>query len=244
MREALLYYAVTYRGEYHAIKKAIQQKEDYIKIDYDGHYLTILDTVYPPCLLQLQYPPFVLFYEGDISLLQEEMVAVVGARIPSTYAIDCNTYLMKHLQMRYGVVSGLAKGIDSCAHIKAFAQGRKTIGIIGCGLDVIYPKENQRWYEMMKTKGLLLSEYPYGVKPLAHHFPWRNRLIAALGKALVVIEGKIKSGTMITVNEALLLGKDIYCFPHDVFREQGEGCNALLEQGCQILYNIESIKEI
>lgn len=244
MREKLLYYAIKYKGEFHRIKKAIQDEEAIGEIVYEGRYLTILDKEYPTCLRHLMFPPFVLFYEGDIMLLKQDMLAIVGSRMPSSYGEECLQFLLAHVNQSYGVVSGVAKGIDALAHQEALQQNRKTIGVIGCGLNVIYPKENEWLYEKIKKEGLLLSEYPLDTKPLAYHFPWRNRLIAALGETLVVVEGKMKSGTMITVNEALQLGKDIHCFAHDIFREQGEGCNALIEQGCHILYNIESIIEI
>lgn len=172
------------------------------------------------------------------------MIAVVGSRDMSDYGKACTKEVVDELNVKYGIVSGLAKGIDGCAHSYALLQQRSTIAIIGCGLDVCYPKENEKLYASIKKFGLILSEYPYGTKPFAHHFPWRNRIIACLSKCVIVIEAKQRSGTMITVNEALNLGKDIYCFPYRYFDSYGTGCNWLISQGCNIIYCKKDIREI
>lgn len=242
MREQLLYYAIIYGGEWHRVKKAIETKEAWERISYQGKYLTILDEAYPPKLHLLKYPPWVIFYEGNISLLDQLAVALVGSRDESTYGRDMCRHIVKNLKERYVIVSGMAKGIDAIAHQEAI--DKQTIGIIGCGLDIIYPRENQALYQEMKARQLLLSEYPNGTKPLAHHFPWRNRLLAALSSAVVVVQARKRSGTMLTVNEALDIDIPIYCVPYMFHDPCGEGCNLLIAQGAQILiddYDISSI---
>lgn len=240
----LLYYAVKYRGDYHRISKALITNEKWEKIIYDGKYITLMDEDYPDLLLSLKYKPWVLFYEGNLDLLKEKMIGVVGSREMSNYGCYCVDCLMSHLNQMYGIVSGMARGIDGYAHQKAINNKRATIGIIGCGLNIVYPKENASLYDNMKKHHLILSEYPNDTKPLAHHFPWRNRIIAALSESLIVVEAKAKSGTMISVNEALELSKPIYCFPHRFNDEIGIGCNILIEQGSGMINKIEDIEEI
>ena len=150
----------------------------------------------------------------------------------------------ENLNEEYGIVSGVAKGIDGLAHYYAIKENRRTIGVIGCGLDIVYPKENESLYEEIGKHHLLLSEYPCGCKPLAFHFPWRNRIIASLCEKVVVIEAKVKSGTMITVNEALELGISVYAFPHNINNINGEGCNMLIEQGCSMINCIRDMNDI
>ena len=244
MREQLLYYALKYEGDYHKIKKAIKCEESWKKVVYAGKYITILDDDYPIYFKCLKYKPWVIFYEGNIDLLKMEMIGVVGSRNASVYGEKCTNILISNLCNHYGIVSGFAKGIDGLAHFYALKNNRKTIAILGCGINIIYPKENTYLYEDIINNGLFISEYPNGCKPYAYHFPWRNRLIAAISKSLVVVEAKIKSGTMITVMEALELGKEVYAFPHNIDEPNGEGCNKMIEQGCGMLNCIADIKEI
>ena len=233
MREQILCYAIRYHGEWHAIKQAILRNEEWERCDYDGDYVTIYDKEYPQCFLQLEYPPWILFYAGRLELCSLPSCAVIGSRMPTQRSIHITQQVVKQLADRYVIVSGLAKGIDAGAHTAAC--NKHTIGVIGCGLDVVYPKENARLYAYMKQSQLILSEYPKGTKPLAYHFPWRNRLIAALSDSIVVIEAKKRSGTLLTVNEALNLSKPIYCIPHAFADPAGYGCNLLISQGANIL---------
>ena len=175
-----------------------------------------------------------------INLLKEKGVGIVGARNCSTQALQNTDRIVQRLQSKYVIVSGLAKGIDARAHYNA----TKTIGVLGCGINVIYPKENTYLFERMKNNGLIISEYPMHVKPLAYHFPWRNRLIAALSDSLVVIEAAYKSGTMITVNECLELSVPIYCVPTAFQDEKHQGCNYLISNGANILVDIKDVDDI
>lgn len=242
MREKILYYAVKYDGDYHKIKKAIEQQESWERLEYDGKYVTIVDAFYPMKLRKLECAPWILFYEGNIALAKNDAVGIVGARVSSAYGREMCELITNELKQRYTIVSGLAKGIDACAHLHAL--DKSTIAIIGCGIDICYPKENETLYQRIKSQQLLLSEYPKGSKPLAYHFPWRNRIIAALSNHLIVIEAKKKSGTMLTVNEALALDIPIYCVPHNFLKKEGEGCNLLIAQGANILVDIEDIRNI
>lgn len=240
MRERILYYAVKYQGDWNKIAKAIAHDEKWEYLEYPCLYTTIVDNNYPSKLRCLQYAPWILFYEGNLSLCENDSCAVIGSRNTSqdSYIIcrDMTTILSK----RYTIVSGLAKGVDGCAHESALHAS--TIGVIGCGLDIVYPKQHSHLYKQMKQHHLIVSEYPLGVKPLAHHFPWRNRILAALSAFVVVIEARCKSGTMLTVNEALTLGIPVYCVPQPFLYEQGKGCNLLISQGAEILIDMEDVK--
>lgn len=242
MREQILYYAVKYHGEWQRIAQAIAAMEAWERIAYDGAYITIVDENYPASLRLLHHAPWILFYEGDISIWNKEMVSIVGSRNPDSYGMSMCRHVSTLLKHRYVIVSGLAKGIDACAHMSSLDKA--TIAVIGCGLDVMYPKENTQLYEAIRKQHLILSEYPKGIKPLAHHFPWRNRIIAALGKAVVVIQAKKRSGTLLTVNEALELDVPVYCVPHTFNDSYGEGCNLLISQGANILVDDDDILAI
>lgn len=239
MNEKILYYAVKYHGDWKRIYQAITREEPYEEIKYEGSYITIVDEAYPPLLRRLQFAPWILFYEGNIRLCHQACVGMIGSRNASLFGMEMCKTIANELKKRYCIVSGLAKGIDACAHQCALTH--QTIGVIGCGIDYVYPKENASLYREMKKNHLLISEYPNGCKPYAHHFPWRNRIIAALSQAIVVVEAKKRSGTLLTVNEALRLDIPIYCVPHDYMKENGTGCNLLISEGANILVDHEDI---
>lgn len=239
-REAILWYAIQHDGDWKKIGNAIKAHENYSIITYPYAYFTIVDDEYPDAFKKLRYPPWIIFYQGDLGLLKEKGVGIVGARNCSLQALQNTDLIVKRLQSKYVIVSGLAKGIDARAHQNAI----RTIGVLGCGINVIYPKENTFLFERMKYTGLIISEYPMHVKPLAYHFPWRNRLIAALSYSLVVIEASYKSGTMITVNECLELSVPIYCVPTAFQDEKHQGCNYLISNGANILVDIKDVDDI
>jgi len=227
-REQLIYYAYKYQGNYYRILKAIKNREPYQFLDIRA--FTILDSFYPSEFKDLKEPPLVIFYEGDLDLLRGEKVAVVGSRMCCDYAKEMTAKLVSTILKDKVVVSGLAKGVDYHAHINA----NKTIGILGCGLDYIYPRENKDLILKMKQQQLVLSEYPQMTLPQKYHFPFRNRLIAALGKSLYVMQADLRSGTMTSVNQALELGKQIYALPYNANLIYGRGCNQLIEEGADV----------
>lgn len=239
MRTQILCYALRYDGDYRKIEKAIQTNEEWEHIPYTGNYVTLADNEYPMKLRRLQYAPWIIFYEGDISLLQKAGCGVVGSRDASLYGIKTCTHIVHALKKRYVIISGLAKGIDAAAHFAALQA--KTIGVIGCGLQITYPAENANLYKQMREHHLIISEYPAYSRPYAYHFPWRNRLIAALSDALIVVEAKKRSGSLLSVNEALELDIPVYCVPHNFGNKVGEGCNLLISQGANILVEDEDI---
>ena len=187
---------------------------------------------FPEPLNHLHDPPPLLFLRGDPSLLELPAVAVVGSRKASEYgrglARDMGAGLAR---AGVAVVSGLALGIDGAAHRGALAAGGSTIAVLGCGPDVVHPRSHRRLFEAILRDGLLVSEFLPGAAPLPHHFPRRNRLIAGLSEAIVVVEAARRSGALITVDHALAIGRDVFAVPGPVGRAQSEGVHALIREG-------------
>ena len=228
-REELISIAIKYEGNYTKIIEAIKTNEK-VKL-ISAQAITIFDEEYPKCLFDLKQPPLVLFYKGNLSLLKENnLIAVVGSRNPCDYSLKATKALVKNKSGDV-IISGLAKGIDACAHW----QANKTIGILGCGINYYYPYSNKDLIDEMANKQLIISEYPDKVKPLAYHFPFRNRIIAALAKDVYVMECKEYSGTMTTINEALQLGKNVKVLPFDIFTNEGKINNRLIQEGAEII---------
>lgn len=235
MRERILYFSIKYAGNYDKILSAINSNRPHEAVEYNGNYLTIIDEHYPKRLLALNKPPLILYYHGNITLLERKAVSIVGSRNAQTYASEQTNKLIKSFKEDLVIVSGMAKGIDSVAHISAIKNGLKTIAVLGSGINYVYPKANQQLYTNLCANHLVISEFPNITVPKPYFFPFRNRIIAALGLELYVMQANIKSGTMLTVNEALELNRDIYVLPYRIDDQHGAGCNLLIEQGANII---------
>lgn len=204
--------------------------------------LTTLDPHFPSSLREIPDPPFVLYALGNIQLLNEPSIAIVGTRIPTSYGRQVSFHLAKDLaRAGFVIVSGLAKGIDAEAHKGAIASGNGTIAVLGNGIDVIYPSQNKHLYTEILNDGLLLSEYPPGTQPSKYTFPERNRLISGLSLGIVVVEAAGKSGTSITVECALDQGKDVYSVPGSILSPQSLGPNRLIKQGAKPVTFVQDI---
>lgn len=186
---------------------------------------------YPDSLVRYDDMPIVLYYKGDKSLLNERSIAVVGTRFPSSYGMRATEEFTKVLAGELCIVSGMAKGVDSCAHRAALEAGGKTIAVLGCGVDVVYPSNNYELYRNVINKGLLISEYDPDERADAYNFPSRNRIISGLSGGVLVTEAGEKSGTMHTVKCAEKQGKPVYCVPGSIYSQTSIGCNALIRDG-------------
>ena len=220
MEEQLLYYAIKYQGNFNQIYKAVTRNEPINKNELAKmkdaltcSYTTILSKDYPTRLKEIDSPPFVLFYYGDISLCNRDCISMVGMRACSDYG----------RKMALSISFNLGK----------------TIAVLGSGIDYCYPKENLSLYQLLKEEHLVISEYPGAMIPKKECFPIRNRIVAGLGEKLIVVEAKQRSGTMITVNFSLNQGKDIYCVPNRI--GEYDGCNRLISQGADILVDVEDL---
>lgn len=240
-RDVLAYYACRYDGDWKRIAQAEIAHEEPVIVKIPTPYITICDESYPDTLKQLRYPPFVLFYQGDISLIRRSCITVVGSRNVNSYGQRVTEKICEELCWKYVLVSGLAKGVDGIVHDTVIRSHGSTVGVIGSGLSVHYPYTNTHLYERMSKDHLILSEYPYHTGVRKHHFPWRNRILAALSGKTIVTQAALKSGTMLTVNEALELGREVWCVPHPFDDEAGKGCGLLVQQGANLLYETEQL---
>lgn len=200
----------------------------------DLHVLTWCDAGYPTRLRELHDPPMLLFLRGRSQLLERPAVAVIGSRRPTPYGIRTAAALARELS-RAGmvVVSGMARGIDAAAHAAALEGG--TIGVLGCGIDVTYPREEAGLYDRVAEEGLLVSEFLPGEPPQPHHFPRRNRIIAALARGVLVVEAAERSGALITVEHALDLGREVFAVPGPIDRPTSVGANRLIQDGAKLV---------
>ncbi|OTP12124.1 DNA protecting protein DprA [Enterococcus sp. 10A9_DIV0425] len=206
--------------------------EEWEKIKKEERFFTCLDPIYPSQLFHLAYPPILLFYKGDLSLLRSKMISVVGGRETSVLAKKTvNHLLLPVIEKGFVIVSGGAKGIDAYAHQAAIKASGRTIAIIGTGIDRCYPKENQRLQEEISKNHLLLSEFRPEDGPKKYHFPMRNRIIAALSQGICVVEAKKKSGSLITAQQGLELGRTIFSVPGNILTGQSSGCHHLIQDG-------------
>lgn len=203
------------------------------------------DKIYPEKLKQTSDPPVILFYQGKTECMNGRVLAVVGSRAAS-YNGQKATKKLTHDLSTHGitVVSGMASGIDSFAHEGCIEGGSPTIAVTGCGLDIIYPASNKDLRDtIIRSGGLILSEYAPGEKPAGWHFPVRNRIITGIAEALILMEAKIRSGSMTSVQHALEQGKDVFVYPGDPMSEYFEGNHQLLREGGIYFTSAENILE-
>jgi DNA processing protein len=207
-----------------------------------GQVLTLADKAYPALLRQTAQPPPVLFVRGRTELLCSPSVAIVGSRAATSYGRRVSFHLARELANHsVCVVSGLALGIDAEAHAGCLAGGGDTIGVLGCGLDVVYPGRNRSLYAAIAERGLLVSEYPLGTRPEPFRFPARNRIIAGLSSGVVVVEASRKSGSLITVQYGLEEGREVFCVPGQIDSVKSSGTHWLLQQGASLIVGADDI---
>lgn len=221
---------------------AVQRAADLPACAYP--FFTQEDAIYPQAFRPLHDPPCLVYYRGDLKVLEEKRprIGVVGTRFASRYALQvCRQILGKMSPYQPVVVSGMALGVDGMAHQGALDQGLKTVGILGTCIDQDYPPVHAVLFREVEKKGLLLSELPPGAPMGPWRFPERNRLIAALADILIVVEAPEKSGALITAREALELGKDIYVVPGPFDSEQNIGGHKLIQDGANLLWNLEEV---
>lgn len=223
----------------HPYERNFQYKNPRVKL------ITIYDEVYPPQLKQIPDPPFLLYALGDLALLKSERsISVIGTRQPSAEALPKMKQLIPPLvESSVTIVSGLAYGIDSMAHQLTLNLSGQTIAVLGGGFNYIYPRENIPLFKKIIEKGLVLSEYAPNIAPKKYHFPERNRIISGLSNGTLVIEARERSGTLITVNEALEQGRDVYAVPGSILDKQTLGCHRMIQDGAKLVINATDILE-
>lgn len=207
--------------------------------------ITIKDNRYPIKLKEIYDKPICLYIKGNVEILNEFSVAVIGCRENTKYGEQVTNKLVSGLvENNIITISGLAKGIDSISHKATINKKGKTIAVIGSGLDNLYPKDNLNLAkEIIKNGGAIITEYPIGTKPEKLNFPARNRIISGLSDGILVIEAKKKSGTMITVEFALEQGRQVFSIPGNIMGKNSEGTNELIKEGARIVTSINDILE-
>jgi len=201
-------------------------------------FLTILDEGYPIQLAEIYNPPIALFYKGNTEFLKTKMLAVIGSRQQTDFGKQMiENIVPKVVEQSISIVSGLAKGNDTYAHKLAIRSQGNTVGVLGFGLDRVYPKENTRLQDYMCEHQLVITEYLPKESPLPYHFPERNRIISGLSDGTLVIEAKRKSGTFITAQLALEEGRSVFAIPNNPLNKTSEGCLSLIQEGAKCTVN-------
>ena len=247
-RMLLIYLAVKYDGDYDKIYMANVLKEyppyeEVVKVNMSlkCKTITLLDYDYPQKLKQIYRPPMVLFYYGDITLLDKPTLAAVGAREYNEYGKYCAEKIISEVIGGRVLISGLAKGIDTIAHECAIKNGGRTIAVLGSGIDNCYPTENQELYEEIKRNHLVISEYPGMATPDSNHFPMRNRIITALADGIYIPQiNSYMSGTMISFSQAVALNKPVFVAPDRLTSKTIN--NRLLDEGAIFTIDGETIR--
>lgn len=210
----------------------------------DIHFVPYYCGEYPQKLKELPSMPYALFVRGRLPAEDYPSAAIVGARRCSMYGEQAALSFGERLaENGFIIVSGMAKGIDGTAHRGALNGGGLTYAVLGCGVDICYPRENKGLYRDILKEGGILSEYPPGTMPLPMHFPARNRIISGLADMVLVMEARERSGSLITADMALEQGRDVYALPGPVTSELSRGCHRLIKQGAEILISADELLE-
>jgi DNA processing protein len=241
---------VSVKGITPALAQAILSFRDWDKLEehlarltaQGAEMITRDDPRFPARLQEIPYPPPFLLVKGSLTPADHLAVAMVGTRSASYYGLKAGRRLAGALAARgVTVVSGLARGIDTAAHQGALEMSGRTLAVLGCGLDVVYPPENVKLYQEIPEQGALVSEFPLGTPPEAKNFPIRNRLISGLALGVVVIEAGVKSGTTITVRYALDQGREVFAVPGPIDSPTSIGPHRLIQEGAKLVQDVEDI---
>lgn len=226
-------------------KKSGVLQEEYRQLEEKQIRLVLREEPeFPEKLRKIPDPPYGIFYRGILPESMQPSVAVIGARECSEYGRFVAEELGRYLGSRkIQVISGMARGIDGVSQQAALSAGGVSFGVLGCGVDICYPSQNRGLYEQLQVSGGLISTYAPGIQPMPAFFPPRNRIVSGLSDAVIVIEARRKSGTLITVDMALEQGKDVYVVPGRITDRLSDGCNRLLTQGAGVFLSPESFLE-
>ena len=220
-----------------------QLNEECAALERKGvQFVTRINPKYPQRLTEISAPPYVLYYKGKLPLEGTISVAIVGARQCSAYG-EAMAKRFADVLANAGVqiVSGMARGIDGISQRAAIQSRGSSFAVLGCGVDICYPRENYKLYQELQISGGIISEQPIGVQPQRNFFPARNRIISGLADIVLVIEAKKESGSLITADMALEQGKDVYALPGNITSCLSEGCNQLIKQGADILISPDEL---
>jgi DNA processing protein len=226
-------------------RKTVQPEHELERVQKAGAMaLCWDDAAYPKLLREVEDSPPVLFVKGRITDADTWAVALVGTRQATVYGREVAEMLATELvRNNITVVSGLARGIDASAHAAALKGGGRTLAVLGCGVDVVYPPEHRKLAQQVAEQGALVSEYPIGTPPDANNFPPRNRIISGLSLGVVVVEADERSGALITTDFAAEQGREVFAVPGNIFNRSSKGTNKLIQQGAKAVLDVNSILE-
>jgi len=236
----------------HRAVQAIVERRSKIDLDaemeklerYEVKALIMDDSSYPLRLKEIYDPPPVLYVRGKLMSDEDCSLAVVGTRRASHYGREVAEWLVGDLvRNKVIVISGLARGIDTVAHRAALAAGGRTVAVMACGLDIVYPPENQKLAQEIVENGALVSEYPLGIKPRADNFPRRNRIMSGLSLGTLVVEAAERSGALITARMALEQDREVFAVPGNIMADSSKGSNSLIRDGAKLVLTVEDILE-
>jgi DNA processing protein len=218
------------------------EKEKRIMEKVGAKIITIFDPSYPPNLREIYDPPALIYVRGEIKEEDKFAVAIVGTRRPTEYGRSVAYKLANELVQRgFTVVSGLARGIDTSAHKGALDGGGRTIAVLGCGVDIVYPQENKELMDRIIENGAVISEFAPGVPPQPWHFPERNRLISGLSLGAVIVQAPEGSGALITANLALEQGREVFAVPGNIEDPRSKGPHQLIKEGAKLVELVDDI---
>jgi DNA processing protein len=224
--------------------KKVVEKELFSLRKVGGRVITLKDEEYPNPLKDIYDPPALLYIRGELKKEDEFAVSIVGSRKTTPYGRWFTEKVSQELAHQgVTIVSGMARGIDSWAHWGAISGGGRTIAVLGCGVDVIYPSENRDLFTKIIERGAILSEFPMGSPPEGGHFPRRNRVISGLSIGVVVVQASEKSGSLITAGYALEQGREVFAVPGNVGTEGSRGTHRLIKEGAKLVESSEDILE-
>ena len=221
---------------------AIRRDVDWLAASSQHHIIPYTHENYPALLLQAAAFPPVLFVRGNLSVLNEPQLAIVGSRNPTPHGIEnARQFAYELANKQWVITSGLAIGIDGAAHEGALMAKGKTIAVAATGLDSIYPARHRVLAEKIIEQGAIVSEFVIGTKPHARHFPRRNRIISGLSKGVIVIEAAVKSGSLITAKYAAEQSREVFALPGSIRNPLSKGCHALIRQGAVLVETVDDI---
>ncbi len=204
--------------------------------------LPLPDPAYPALLREIYLPPSLLYVRGTLTPADEWAIAIVGTRKATAYGLQATNKLAGDLaHQKITIISGLARGIDTAAHQAALTANGRTIAVMGCGLDIVYPPENAKLAARITEQGALVSDFPLGTRPEATNFPARNRLISGLARGVLVIEAPAQSGALITTRFALEQNRDVFALPGSIFSRTSDGTNKLIQDGAKLVMSAEDM---
>lgn len=216
---------------------------DWLDLSDQHHFVTLDDTRFPPLLTELSRPPLFLFVAGHLDILLQPQLAMIGTRNPSQYAKEVVDDLVRGIsqELDVAITSGMALGIDGLSHRASLHYKVPTIAVLGCGIDRAYPARHRQLYCDIQQHGAVVSEFAPGTAPHASLFPRRNRIISGLSLGVVVVEAKIKSGTLVTTRYALEQNKEVFAVPSAIYNPNAQGCHYLIKSGAKLIENAADI---